>query len=190
MAHDDDFDNFLLQMNDEVDDENENSDELMFDSIKVPSMQPGERLHFLEDDDSDYDDVFTKQAAGPDDKRYVPRNRIPVCMYDTRMSNRDVPIPDFTEKCNIKWTRRGQTEKSFNNDEFQTGIETKAVLRPMEYVLRYLPLQFFEEASDMTNRNAVLVGQPLVPTTAKEVRNLFGIHILLGALRYPQISMY
>lgn len=116
-------------------------------------------------------------------------------------------LPSFTEKANIKWTRRQGVFKEINQEPFVQMIVSNQA-NPLDYFLKYLPDEFFDEAAAFTNiygaeneRKAVQKElsashfpkrkrQSFKPATSNEIRTVFALHIFMGILKYPRIKMY
>lgn len=98
-----------------------------------------------------------------------------------------------TDKKSIKWTKRNilesfdqQYEEVHNNEN-----ELEEILQPLEYFKRYITDGILEEMVDKTNLYAHqqnLAG--FIPTNKDEIETFLGLHVMMGCLRFPRISMY
>ena len=70
----------------------------------------------------------------------------------------------------------------------QTQVEEPR--RPLEYFMSYFPDEFFEEAAFFTNSYCLAKTGKQLNTSAVEIKQLYGAHILIGNIPYPRIRMY
>ena len=96
----------------------------------------------------------------------------------------------LTNRKNVNWC-----ERPFN------GLDTRWTppkcdeqllepLSPIEYFFRYVPRSLFETMSEMTNIYALQKGTTTFPpTNTKEIEQLVGLHIMMGALQFPRLNM-
>ncbi len=98
----------------------------------------------------------------------------------------------YTEKCDIKWTR-----KTFTTQEipFESGQidndESQKQKTPLEYFKKYFTDELFETFAEQTNEYAKQQNHTKFETTdASEIRILFGLHMMMGWIKLPRVSMY
>nr|CAD7414359.1 unnamed protein product [Timema cristinae] len=59
------------------------------------------------------------------------------------------------------------------------------------FVRKYIPEHLFEAMAEMTNMYAIQAGtNGFKQTTTAELETLFGLHLVMGTLKYPRVRMY
>lgn len=95
----------------------------------------------------------------------------------------------FTKKTDIEWRRR----------EFEPTVApfievpqtNKEILTPLTYFLKYIPNEIFNKYEFHTNQYAQQNNvSGYKPTDANEIKRLFGLHILMGCLKFPRLRLY
>ncbi|KAM4580374.1 piggyBac transposable element-derived protein 3-like [Odontesthes bonariensis] len=95
-----------------------------------------------------------------------------------------------TRKEEIKWRHRPFTtimDTSFENPP----IHEDHPMRPYEYFKQYVPDEIFNLMADNTNIYAMQSGTlSFKPTSPGEIRTLIGLHLAMGVMKMPRVSMY
>ncbi|KAL7880514.1 hypothetical protein SRHO_G00027680 [Serrasalmus rhombeus] len=95
-----------------------------------------------------------------------------------------------TRKEEIKWRHRPFTtiiDTSFENPP----IHEDHPMRPFEYFKRYIPDEIFNLMADNTNVYALQSAtRCFKPTSSGEIRTLIGLHLAMGVMKMPRVSMY
>uniref|UniRef100_A0A0K8U4J7 PiggyBac transposable element-derived protein 3 n=1 Tax=Bactrocera latifrons TaxID=174628 RepID=A0A0K8U4J7_BACLA len=60
----------------------------------------------------------------------------------------------------------------------------------MEYFQKYFPEDHFQNAAFFTNKYHLSQHGCLLNATAADIKNLYGLHIIMGCLAYPRVRMY
>lgn len=96
----------------------------------------------------------------------------------------------ITRKHEIKWRHRPFTtiiDTSFQNHL----IYDRHPMSPYEYFKQYVPDALFDLMSDSTNIYAMQSGTlGFKPTSSGEIRTLIGLHLAMGVMKMPRVSMY
>ncbi|KAL3216925.1 hypothetical protein MRX96_032713 [Rhipicephalus microplus] len=64
------------------------------------------------------------------------------------------------------------------------------VKSPLSYFSEYFSEQFFENAAEKTNMYHMSKHGKALQATAQKVKQLFGMHLVMGCIRFPQLHMY
>lgn len=64
------------------------------------------------------------------------------------------------------------------------------VRSPMEYFMQYFPEDFYESTSECTNLYHFSTKGKHLRTSPQEVKQLFGMHVIMGCVRYPRLRKY
>uniref|UniRef100_A0A3B1ICF6 PiggyBac transposable element-derived protein domain-containing protein n=1 Tax=Astyanax mexicanus TaxID=7994 RepID=A0A3B1ICF6_ASTMX len=95
-----------------------------------------------------------------------------------------------TRKEEIKWRHRPFTtliDTSFENPP----IHEDHPMRPYEYFKRYIPDEIFSLMADNTNVYALQSAtRCFKPTSSGEIKTLIGLHLAMGVMKMPRVSMY
>uniref|UniRef100_A0A8D0AN67 PiggyBac transposable element-derived protein domain-containing protein n=1 Tax=Sander lucioperca TaxID=283035 RepID=A0A8D0AN67_SANLU len=95
-----------------------------------------------------------------------------------------------TRKEEIKWRHRPFTtimDTSFENPP----IHEDPPMRPYEYFKQYIPDEIFDLMADNTNVYAMQSGTlSFKPTSPGEIRTVIGLHLDMGVMKMPRVSMY
>lgn len=102
---------------------------------------------------------------------------------------------EYTEKRNIEWKRgRFNPQKTpfKTKQEHEPNTDSTHNLKsPLEYFKNYFTDELFENFAYHTNQYALQQGKVLFkPTTAAEMKILFGLHIMMGWIKLPRVSLY
>lgn len=95
----------------------------------------------------------------------------------------------LTPKKDIKWRHKTVTKPC---DEFVGSVnEVSELLSPVGYFKKYIPDSLFKIMSEMTNIYAMQSDKTkFKPTTPEEIEILFGLHIMMGTLKFPRVRLY
>nr|CAD7424363.1 unnamed protein product [Timema monikensis] len=95
----------------------------------------------------------------------------------------------LTEKKDIKWRHRPIS--ILNSDQWQPDTKEEIKLTPLMYFRKYIPEHLFEAMAEMTNMYAIQAAtNSFKPTTTAELETLFGLHLVMGTLKFPRVRMY
>uniref|UniRef100_A0A6P7FSU9 PiggyBac transposable element-derived protein 3-like n=1 Tax=Diabrotica virgifera virgifera TaxID=50390 RepID=A0A6P7FSU9_DIAVI len=152
--------------------ENEDDDEWQ------PILEPTCPTYESENSDSDDDNSInenvasTSNASNPIVKKHGNKNK--------KCHKRE---QSFT------WEKRPFRQVDVSNEAVE---DIGQVLSPFQYFDKYLPQAFFDLAAVRTNQYYVHKnGNLLKPhVTSEEIKKFFGMHAVLGCIKYPRIRMY
>ena len=137
------------------------------------------------------------------DYQIMPNNESDVC-NDNDNNNRDIQESDLvtnneisdlkyilSEKKDIKWHHRPISILD-SYSEWEQHIEDQELLSPSTYFSKYIPDDLFCTMADMTNIYALQRGEisSFKQTTPAELKTLFGLHIIMGTLKFPRVRMF
>lgn len=96
----------------------------------------------------------------------------------------------ITPKGQIEWRRTVFTPPVIVYH--QSTEPTKPVAPPSNYFEKYLPAEVFDKFAEMTNRYALQnpTKNKFVPTNAGEIKQLFGLHVLMGCNKMSRLRRY
>ncbi|PNF34042.1 hypothetical protein B7P43_G03481 [Cryptotermes secundus] len=133
----------------------------------------------------------------------MPNNESDVC-NDNDNNNSDIQESDLvtnneisdlkyilSEKKDIKWRHRPISILD-SYSEWEQHIEDQELLSPSTYFSKYIPDDLFCTMADMTNIYALQSGEisNFKQTTPAELKTLFGLHIIMGTLKFPRVRMF
>lgn len=99
-----------------------------------------------------------------------------------------------TQKKNIRWTHREVLEPLASNWEPPSNenfSEDTEILEPLEYFKRYIPENLMKQMLDNTNIYALQnENGRFTPTNLQEIEIFIGLHLIMGCLKFPRISLY
>ncbi|GBN67016.1 Retrovirus-related Pol polyprotein from transposon 297 [Araneus ventricosus] len=90
-----------------------------------------------------------------------------------------------TPRSSIKWRF-----EPFSYIDTNISSNTSTVSTPLQYFIKYIPSEMFSEMTTYTNMYALQKGVSFKPTTKEELEVLFGLHIIMGTLKYPRVNLY
>ncbi|XP_063237795.1 piggyBac transposable element-derived protein 3-like [Bacillus rossius redtenbacheri] len=94
-----------------------------------------------------------------------------------------------TKKSDIVWRHKPLSiliEPYSNNNNLDNEL-----LTPISYFEKYIPVTLFDQMSEMTNLYAVQNHKPRFKhTCSSELQVLFGLHIAMGTLKLPRVSLF
>ena len=104
----------------------------------------------------------------------------------------DTGRPDvITPKDKIKWKLQPIVPFTAN---FEHIIDESVMIddiAPYEYLMKYIPTTLYEQMSEKTNMYACQKGvRGFKITTPDEIKTLFGLHLVIGALKFSRFRMY
>lgn len=112
-------------------------------------------------------------------------------------SDRPPNDAEYTEKCNIEWKRSTFTSQEIpfesNPDQIQEtdSVQFHNLKSPLEYFKNYFTDDLFENFAVQTNEYALQQNRvTFEPTNASEIKILFGLHMMMGWIKLPRVSMY
>jgi len=86
----------------------------------------------------------------------------------------------------IKWRIESFTSKIFS----EKVPKTLLVGTPMEYFKKYFPEELYERAALCTNQYYMENTGKILKTSSIEIKQFFGIHIIIGCVKFPRLRMY
>lgn len=99
---------------------------------------------------------------------------------------------ETTAKKNIKWRKKPFDDSNLSFPSFEK-VNNEDIFEdcPFYYFSQYLPASFFEDTAFYTNKYAQINNNfSFRHTNADEIKDLFALHILMGCIKYPRISMF
>ncbi|KAL4104679.1 hypothetical protein QTP88_019961 [Uroleucon formosanum] len=86
----------------------------------------------------------------------------------------------------VKWRIQSFTSKIFS----EKIPKTLPVGTPMEYFKKYFPEELYELAALCTNQYYMENTGKILKTTFIEMKQFFGIHVIIGCIKFPRLRMY
>ncbi|KAL3234081.1 hypothetical protein MRX96_022829 [Rhipicephalus microplus] len=80
-------------------------------------------------------------------------------------------------------------EKSLPSVEYDLSEPPGNVRTPLEYFSEYFDDSFFQNAAEKTNMYCMSTTGKILKATPQKIRQLFGMHIIMGCIRLPNIHM-
>lgn len=98
---------------------------------------------------------------------------------------------EYTQKCDIKWKRQPFKPDVIPFKENPTTNCTQEFPTPYQYFKKYFHDDLFEQFAVHTNQYAEQQNRlSFQSTDPAEMRVLFGLHMLMGCIKLPRVSMY
>ncbi|KAH8042749.1 hypothetical protein HPB51_025731 [Rhipicephalus microplus] len=88
------------------------------------------------------------------------------------------------------WKEEPFEEKSLPSFEYDLSEPPGNVRTPLEYFFEYFDDSFFQNAAEKTNMYCMSTTGEILKATPQKIRQLFGMHIIMGCIRLPNIHMY
>ncbi|CAH0723914.1 unnamed protein product, partial [Brenthis ino] len=182
--HEDDVLNDILQ--------NGNFSEIEVSDQDDLDFKPNNLFNQIEDHLNDEEHDFQTMVERPSFKSVVqlsPGTR-------TRdNSHQKKPVSAFTTKKklstpNSKRKRIWKQVPFENKQHYYTSLPTKPVRRPIDYFRDYFDDAFLEKVSYCTNLYYFRTNGIELKCTSSEIAKLFAIHMIMGCIPYPRLSMY
>lgn len=85
------------------------------------------------------------------------------------------------------WKEESYEEKShppYNDEHTELPNDVRT---PLEYFSEYFDDSFFENAAEKTNMYCMSTTGKILKATPQKIRQLFGMHIIMGCIRLPHI---
>jgi len=60
----------------------------------------------------------------------------------------------------------------------------------MEYLKKYFSEELYELAALCTNQYYMEKTGKILKTSSNEIKNFFGIHVIIGCIKFPRLRMY
>lgn len=99
----------------------------------------------------------------------------------------------LTDKSKIEWIRGENIKYQARNIQWNSPMLTNPVHlpAPIDFFAKYIPDELLQQMADMTNLYATQKNIARFPrTNLDEIRTFIGIHIIMGNLNFPRVSMY
>lgn len=102
---------------------------------------------------------------------------------------------NYTVKRDIEWKRGTFSSKEIpfksNQDPDFDASQSHNLKSPLEYFKKYFTDELFENFAMQTNEYALQQNEvSFKPTNASEIKKLFGLHMMMGWIKLPRVSMY
>ncbi|PSN55831.1 hypothetical protein C0J52_02756 [Blattella germanica] len=83
-------------------------------------------------------------------------------------------------------------KKPFSSKNLRSPVQQAidAVRSPLEYFSLYFTEDFYESTSECTNQYHFSTKGKYLRTSAQEIKQLFGRHVIVGCVRYPRLRKY
>ncbi|XP_044743737.1 uncharacterized protein LOC123305956 [Chrysoperla carnea] len=92
-------------------------------------------------------------------------------------------------KIKIQWKKAEFQIKKL--DAWDNSFECEEVGSPISYFNKYLPAEYFSEIAQYTNMYALQQDKKgFKPCKEQEIQILFALHMMMGCLKFPQITLY
>lgn len=166
------------------------------DDDQILDLLEGSDLEFEDDDDDfDADPSFTlpnqhgnnilcessDSEVELEDEQLETGRQVSVDDSVTRNKNGDKSI--FQK---VKWRIQSFTSKIFS----EKVPKTSPVGTPMEYFKKYFPEELYELAALSTNQYYMGNTGKILKTSSTEMKQFFGIHVIIGCIKFPRLRMY
>lgn len=151
---------------------------------------------FIEDSDEDsatdpfeFDDVVDVENESEIDPLWIEN------LLEAAESDEPHDAVNYTEKRDIEWIRGSFSfqEIPFKSTQNAASNSDRAYNQksPLEYFKTYFTDELFENFAIKTNMYAQQQNQvSFKPTSASEIKVLFGLHMMMGWIKLPRVSMY
>lgn len=97
----------------------------------------------------------------------------------------------WTTKENVKWCRGAINSQSFPFEQIETDDPVEDYFSPLTYFMRYIPDSLFDYVVTFTNTYAEQQQtKKWRPTNKTEMKQFFGLQIMMGNLKLPRIEMF
>lgn len=91
----------------------------------------------------------------------------------------------------VIWKKAAFNEKQIPAHLGETDEnDVPRVPSPLEYFKNYFPNEFFESAAAKTAMYTLAKTGRCIAVTSAKVKQVFGMHVIMGCIRYPQLHMY
>lgn len=176
----------------------------------------GMLLQFLEND-SDLD--LSDDEFGEEENQFPEHETAVVRIGADKMGPRTVEIPEthwddeddlplsmfigtpdgpnfsgiITKKESVKWNRQDFQNPNLLWDEVAEESDSEIDgedLSPLHYFERYIDELQFQKIAEFTNIYALQKNNVFKPTDSDEIKSLFGLHIAIGCLKFPQVRLF
>lgn len=148
-------------------------------------------IEFSSDDDDELAEIQNRESNQPGGESNSDNDE------DIDLS---VPAPSASgdQSTTLASNSRDRTfwmKKSFPKKPDPRGAVERAdilvdVRSPLTYFSEYFSEQFFENASEKTNMYHMSKHGKALQATAQKVKQLFGMHLVMGCIRFPKLHMY
>ncbi|KAH8037839.1 hypothetical protein HPB51_018327 [Rhipicephalus microplus] len=88
------------------------------------------------------------------------------------------------------WKEEPFEEKSLPSFEYDLSEPPGNVRTPLEYFSEYFDDSFFQNAPEKTNMYCMSTTGEILKATPQKIPQLFGMHIIMGCIRLPNIHIY
>ncbi|XP_037275023.2 piggyBac transposable element-derived protein 3 [Rhipicephalus microplus] len=131
-------------------------------------------------DDDDEEEGHTSQLAGTTGSDAHPSGLV----------NSDEQAEVINrQKRKVVWTT-AEFDRPPTTFHRSSDTDVNLVSEPLEYFLRYITDDIFEEIARCTNIYSLQTGGAILGTTPEEVKTFFGMLMIMGTLKFPRIRMY
>lgn len=97
----------------------------------------------------------------------------------------------WTKKQDVKWCRGAINSQSFQYEQLETDDPVEDYFSPLTYFMRYIPDSLFDDMVTFTNTYAEQQQtKKWRPTNKTEMKQFFGLQIMMGNLKLPRIEMF
>lgn len=86
----------------------------------------------------------------------------------------------------VKWCIQSFTSKIFS----EKILKTLPVGTPMEYFKNYFTEELYELVALCTNRYYMINTGKILNTSSIKMKKIFGIHVIIGCIKFPRLRMY
>lgn len=97
----------------------------------------------------------------------------------------------WTAKDDVKWCRGAIKSQCFPYEQAETNDPVEDYFSPLTYFMRYIPESLFDDMVTFTNTYAEQQQtKKWRPTNKTEIKQFFGLQIMMGNLKLPRIEMF
>lgn len=104
-------------------------------------------------------------------------------------SNTTAQAPSQTPQRRLIWKHKSFQSKPQELPTDQTCVGPLPRL-PLEYFKMYYPDSFFDLGAEYSNRYYLAKTGKSINATAERIKQLYGMHAVMGCIKYPRVSMY
>lgn len=167
----------------------EDDDDLIDDAPFRERVRPGDNFVSRQDeerpeigcDNVENDEEYIPPSGHDDDNNNATE--------DKNGNSHQINYDNIEGKRKVNWKSNAVDVPDWNFE--RSEIEYNEIGFPLEYFMRYLPLDIFAEMAKFTNIYALQTGKTFKNTSTEEIQVLIGLHIIIGCLnKFPRVRMY
>lgn len=102
------------------------------------------------------------------------------------------PSPSPTAESSVRaaWKRKAFVTKPHPPGAAERDDQLADVKTPLTYFSEYFDETFLENSAEKTNMYHMAKHGKTLEATPQKIKQLFGMHLIMGCIRFPQLNMY